>query len=84
MSRYELRAQEQPADPVGQETVRWHILREGSATALCGHFFSLVSATKPITEILAITPPCRCRECWDWWAVVEQVRAGSSAREPGV
>jgi hypothetical protein len=82
MSGYELRAQQQPADPVGQEIVSWHILRQGSAAALCGHFFPLVSATKPITEVHAIEAHLRCAECWTWWSAVEQVWAEGSPREP--
>jgi hypothetical protein len=82
MSGYELRAQQQPADPVGQETVQWHIVRQGSAAALCGHFFPLVTDTRPITEVHTITPQCRCEECWNWWGAVEQVWAEGSPREP--
>ncbi len=35
MSGYELRAR-QPADPAGPEALSWHVVRQGSASALCG------------------------------------------------
>jgi hypothetical protein len=82
MVDYELRAEQQPADPVGQEIVVWHIARRGNATALCGHFFPLVSDTKPIVELHTLAPECLCPACSDWWSAVEQVWVEGSPREP--
>ncbi|WP_042421917.1 hypothetical protein [Streptacidiphilus anmyonensis] len=83
MSGYELRAQHRPADPLeGGEHVRWHVVRQGSATALCGRYFPLVGDVRPVTEVHAVTPACRCGECWDRLAALEEVWAEGSPREP--
>ncbi|WP_042377570.1 hypothetical protein [Streptacidiphilus melanogenes] len=82
MSGYELRARQRPADPAGPEAVSWHVVRQGSASALCGRVFPLTTVTRPITDAHAITPPRRCGECWTHMEALEQVWAEGSPREP--
>ncbi|WP_042364607.1 hypothetical protein [Streptacidiphilus neutrinimicus] len=72
MSRYELRAEHQPADPVGRETVCWHIVRSRHLVAMCGRLIDPVSDRRAIGRVAEIAASRRCPECWDWWEVVRQ------------
>ena len=82
MSGYELRAHHEPADPAGHRTTRWHVLRQGAFVAMCGYRIDPVADARPITDAHAITPECRCPECWQWWDAVEEVWVEGSPREP--
>ncbi|MEY9843687.1 hypothetical protein [Streptacidiphilus sp. MAP5-3] len=82
MTGYELRAQHEPADPVGRDTTRWHVVRQGAFVAMCGYRIDPVADTRPIGDVEEIAPECRCPECWEWWGAVEQVWAEGSPREP--
>jgi hypothetical protein len=78
MSGYELRAEHQPANPVGRETVRWHIVRRRHLVALCGRLIDPVSEDRPIRVVAEIAPACRCVDCWDWWQVVQEAHRESA------
>lgn len=79
MSGYELRAEHQPADPVGRETVRWHVVRRRHLVAMCGRLIDPVSELRPIQAAEDIAPECRCTDCWDWWTVVQEAHSESTS-----
>jgi hypothetical protein len=72
VSGYELRAEHEWADPVGRETVRWHIARERHLVALCGRLIDPVSDRRSIRGVDDLTVERRCTDCWDWWDVVSE------------
>ena len=72
MSGYELRAEHEPAHPVGRLTVRWHIVRRHHLVALCGRLIDPVSEERSIRGVDEVVPRRRCESCWDWWAVVRE------------
>ncbi|WP_042422812.1 hypothetical protein [Streptacidiphilus anmyonensis] len=74
MSDYELRAEHEPADPVGRQTLRWHIVRERRLVAICGRLIDPVSDSRAIRRVDETAPDSRCEDCWDWWDVVSEAR----------
>jgi hypothetical protein len=72
MSSYELRAEHQPANPVGRETMCWRIVRRHHLVALCGRLIDPVSEQRSIGRVEEITPDCRCVDCWNWWVAVRE------------
>ncbi|WP_042380516.1 hypothetical protein [Streptacidiphilus melanogenes] len=72
MSRYELRAEHQPADPVGREVVRWHIVRAHHLVAMCGRLIDPVGDHRSMRQVSELAAHRRCDDCWDWWEVVRE------------
>lgn len=73
MTGFELRAEHRPADPVGRQVVRWHLVRIGRLEAQCRRLIDPVSDTRPLREADEVSPEQRCTDCWDWWDVIREM-----------
>ena len=63
MIRYELRAEHHPGE-LARTRRRWHVVRRGRVTGLCGLLLSPVGETGPLAAWAEVTQALWCPGCW--------------------
>ena len=63
MSPYELMAEHHPGE-LAPNRRRWHVVRRGRVTGLCGLLLSPVSETGPLVAWTDLAQSGRCLACW--------------------